>query len=104
MEVFLTGPSVRKTRIERLWRDVVKCAVSVFSSIFLFLEDHLFLDTGDGRDMYALHYIFIPRIPRLLDRFTMNSITIQHELSITELHIIFGPLGVCSAIGLPMLV
>ena len=57
---FLTGPSVRNTRIERLWRDVVECVVSVFSSIFLFLEDRLLLDTADDRDMYALHYIFGP--------------------------------------------
>ena len=80
---FLTGPSVRNTRIERLWRDVVECVVSVFSSIFLFLEDRLFLDTGDDRDMYALHYIFRPRIQRLLDRFTMrfnhHSISTEHN-------------------------
>ena len=62
---FLIGPSVRNTRIERFWRDVVECVVSVFSSIFLLLEDRLFLDTGDDRDMYALHYIFLPRIQRL---------------------------------------
>ena len=27
---FLTGPNVRNTQIERLWRDVVECVVSLF--------------------------------------------------------------------------
>ncbi|KAK2551359.1 hypothetical protein P5673_027758, partial [Acropora cervicornis] len=34
---------------------------------FLTGPNHLFLDTGDDRDVYSLHYIFLPRIPRLLD-------------------------------------
>ena len=80
---FLTGPSVQNTRIERFWRDFVECVVSAFSSLFLFLEDRLFLDTGQDRDMYALHYIFLPRIQRLLDRFTMrfncHSISTEHN-------------------------
>lgn len=46
--------------------------MSVFSSIFLFLEGHLLLDTGNDIDMYALHYIFLPRIQRLLDRFSQR--------------------------------
>ena len=54
---FLTGPSVPNTLIERLWRDVVECVVSVFQSIFLFLEDCLLLDTGDDRQVCsALHF------------------------------------------------
>ena len=71
-EVFLTGPSVRNTRIERFWRDVVECVVSIFSSIFLFLENHLLLDTCNDKDMYALHYIFLSGIQRLLNQFTMR--------------------------------
>ena len=35
---FLTGPSTRNTRIERLWRDVVESVVTVFTSLFLFME------------------------------------------------------------------
>ena len=80
---FLTRPSVRNTRIERLSREVARCVVSVFSSIFLFLEDRLFLDTGDDRSVYALRYILLPRIQRLLDRFTMrfnhHSISTEHN-------------------------
>ena len=43
----------------------------------------MFLDTGDDRDMYAPHYIFLPRIQRLLDRFIMrfnhHSISTEHN-------------------------
>ena len=64
---FLTGPNVRNTQIESLLEGCCRvCGVRI-SSIFLFLEDYLFLDTGDDKDMYALHL-------RLLDRFTMKFI------------------------------
>jgi len=41
---FLTGPSVRNTRIERLWRDVVESVVTSFTSLFLFMESQRILD------------------------------------------------------------
>ena len=40
---------------------VMFVVLPVFSSTLLFLEDHLFLDNGHDRDVYALHYIFLPR-------------------------------------------
>ena len=67
---FLTGPSTRNTRIERLWRDVVESVVTVFTSLFLFMEARHILDPMCERDMLALHYVFLPRLQRLLDRFT----------------------------------
>ena len=69
---FLTGPSVRNTRIERLWRDVVESVVCVYSSLFLFMEAQHILDPGSELDVFALHYIFLPRIQRLLDRFVQR--------------------------------
>ena len=80
---FLTGPSVRNTRIERLWRDVAECVVCVFSSLFLFMEANLILDPGSDADIYALHYVFLPRIQRLLNRFVqrfnVHSISTEHN-------------------------
>lgn len=69
---FLTGPSVRNTRIERLWRNVVECIVSVFSSLFLFMEAHHAVNPGCDLDMYVLHFIFMPRNQRLLNKFVQR--------------------------------
>lgn len=80
---FLTGPSVRNTRIERLWRDVVESVVTIFTSLFMFMESHRILDPGNEIDMYALHYVFLPRVQRLLDRFVrrfnMHSVSTEHN-------------------------
>ena len=64
---FLTGPSTWNTRIKCLWREVVE---SVVTSLFLFMEARHILDPTCERDMLALHYVFLPRMQRLLDRFT----------------------------------
>ena len=69
---FLTGPSTRNTRIERLWRDVVESVVTVFTSLFLFMEASHVFDPGCDHDMLALHYVFLPRVQRLLDRFVQR--------------------------------
>ena len=71
---FLTGPSVRNTRIERLWRDVVESVVTIFTSLFLFMENQRILDPGCEIDMCPLHYryVFLPRVQRLLDRFVQR--------------------------------
>ena len=66
---FITGPSVRNTRIERLWRDVVESVVTVFTALFLFLEGHNYLDPNNDLDIFCLHYVFLPRVQRMLDRF-----------------------------------
>ena len=80
---FLTGPSVRNTRIERLWRDVVESVVSVFFSLFLFMEAQHILDPGSDLDVFVLHYIFLPRIQRFLDRFVQcfnfHSMSTEHN-------------------------
>ena len=80
---FLTGPSVRNTRIERLWRDVVESVVCVFSSLFLFMEAQHILDPGNDLDIFVLHYIFLPRIQRFLDRFVQrfnfHSVSTEHN-------------------------
>ena len=80
---FLTGPSVRNTTIERHWRDVVESVVCVYSSLFLFMEAQHILDPGSEPDVFALHYIFLPRIQRFLDRFVQrfnfHSVSTEHN-------------------------
>ena len=80
---FLTGPSARNTQIERPWTDVVESIVAVFTSLFLFLEANNLLDPGSDGDMCAQHYVILPRVQRLLDRFAqcfnMHSLSTEHS-------------------------
>lgn len=66
----LTGRSVHNVRVERLHRDVYIGALSHFASIFHNLENSGFLNTDNDAHVYALHFIFIPRINRALKEFT----------------------------------
>ena len=64
---FITGRSVHNQRIERLWRDVYVGCISLFYDLFYQLEDDGLLNMSSNTDLFALHYILIPRINRQLD-------------------------------------
>ena len=64
-----TGRSVHNQRIERLWRDVFSGCVSLFYHVFYGLEDARLLDCTDDIDLFALHYVYIPRIQHQLNVF-----------------------------------
>ena len=61
--------SVHNERIERLWRVVNRCVVSIFAGIFRDMEKNDFLDPLNEVDLYCLHYIYKPRINRCIDEF-----------------------------------
>lgn len=65
----ITGRSVHNQRIERLWRDLFAGCVSFFYSLFYSLEDLQLLNVDDTRDLYALHFVFIPIIQKHLELF-----------------------------------
>ena len=65
----IVGSSVHNQRIERLWRDMHKCVTSLFYRLFYFMESQDILDPLDEKHLYALHYIFIPRINKALTHF-----------------------------------
>lgn len=69
---FITGRSVHNQRIERLWRDVYVGCISLYYDLFCSLEDDGLLDPVRDSDMYALQYIFVPRINRHLEEFRQS--------------------------------
>ena len=66
----LTGRSIHNQRIERLWRDVFTYVLQHYYNLFYFLESNGELDPDNEVHMFALQYVFMPRINRALDYFT----------------------------------
>ena len=65
----ITGSSVHNQRIERLWRDMHRRVTLLYYRLFYHLEHEGILDPLNERDIYALHYVYKPRIERSLDEF-----------------------------------
>lgn len=55
--------------IERLWRDMHRCVTSNFYQIFYYLENCDLLDPLNPLHIYAIHFVFLPRINRALHFF-----------------------------------
>lgn len=65
----IVGASVHNQRIERLWRDMHKCVTSLFYKLFYFMEQHDLLNPLSEKHIFALQYVFIPRINHSLAQF-----------------------------------
>ena len=65
----IVGASVHNQRIEQLWRDMHKCVTSLFYRLFYFMEQHDLLNPVDEKHLFALHYVFLPRINNSLTQF-----------------------------------
>lgn len=65
----IRGSSVHNQRIERAWVDVWKDVTNLFYDAFYFLEDERLLDPDNDVDIWALHFVYLPRIEKTLKRF-----------------------------------
>lgn len=65
----LVRSSVHNQRIERLWCDLFRCAIQLYYRLFYFLEDEDKLLPTNHQRIYALHYVYLPRINQTLKHF-----------------------------------
>ena len=65
----ITGASIHNQRIERLWRHVHQSVTILYYRLFYFLECQQLLDPLNEIHLYALHYVYLPRIGHALDIF-----------------------------------
>ena len=68
----ITGSSVHNQMIERLWRDLHQGVTLLYYRLFYYLEECGILDPINERQVYALHYIYVPRINRSIEEFRQS--------------------------------
>ncbi|XP_057217742.1 uncharacterized protein LOC130571067 [Triplophysa rosa] len=66
----IRGRSTHNQRIERLWGDMWRGFNNVYYNLFNFLESEDIVDIDNEMHLWALHYVFLPRINRDLTAFT----------------------------------
>ena len=95
----ITGRSVHNQRTERLWRDLFNGCVASFYYYFYELEENGLLDPNDERDLFALHYVYLPYLNHRLQQFrtTWRHHPLRTENNKTPQQLWFA--GMCSGIA-----
>lgn len=87
---YIAGKSVHNSRIERLWRDVYQSVSSSYASVFYELERDGALNVDNDADLFALHYVFVPRINESLGAFQAawnnHSVSTENNMSPLQLY------------------
>ena len=85
----IRGRSVHNQRIERIWLDMWNGCINVFYDLFSAFEKDGLLNHNSEEQVFALHYIFIPRIQHALDMFIRqwNHHKIRTENSLSPLQL-----------------
>ena len=65
----LVGSSVHNQRIEQTWRDLHHCITRIYYRLFYHLEHCGVLNPLSERDLFALHYVYLPRINESITTF-----------------------------------
>lgn len=58
----IVGKRVHNQRIERLWRDIFDGVLYIYYHLFYHLEDSLIIDLSNEVHLFALHFVYVPRI------------------------------------------
>ena len=66
----ITGSSVHSCRVERAHRDIYAGVLCQFANIFHGMEDMGLLDPLSEVHLFALHFVYIPRVNKALQHFT----------------------------------